>query len=276
MDFTRGQLSKKFNSKKLNAKNKGIPFTLTKEQYINMYTFHNGFCDYTGEPMSTDRLADDYVSLERVDSNTGYTASNVCLIRSDVNQLKGASFDCVSKEGFTKALVSLERIDMKLLVKLCDTLYSPDKIAAIKNKYEVLFDINKETKDNTITTHTQEEVPVTQTNTDTTTNKNPELQYTHMYYTFGTEIESLEGEFNLSYSDYKRLITRKYCQLTDKVLTTDSASVWVIDKSLPVCKKNILIVDKFVSGALDMFMVNGKLNLIELKKLCKNLISKGE
>lgn len=279
MKFSRDRLVSKYNSKVNNATQKGLQVTLTLEQYICMYLCHDGLCDYTRLPMSDNVNDVNYVSLERIDSQVGYTPNNVCLIRADVNALKGTIFDVVAKQGFTKHTVDGSRVDAELLVKLCDTIYNPTKMEAIKNKYKLMFDKYKLLGDNhTIeideapTSITQEETTVTQQ----TINKNPELQYTLMYHTFGSQIEALDVEFGLSYSDYKRMITRKYCQLTDKVLSAETAAVWVVDKTLPVDKNNVLVVDKFVAAGLDMFMVNAKLNLVELKKLCKNLITKGE
>lgn len=279
MNFTREVLSDKYDFKIRTAKERGITVTLTREQYITMYMCSDGKCDYTGFPMCEDKNSTTYSTLERINANRDYSYDNVCLIRSDVNCFKGGVFDLVAKGEVNPSKFNYAKLDPRMIVKLCDTIYNPTKMEAIKNKYKEMFDryeLLGDTPaieiDEAPTSITQEEITVTQQKI----NKNPELQYTLMYHTFGSQIEALDVEFGLSYSDYKRMITRKYCQLTDKVLSVETAAVWVVDKTLPVDKSNILIVDKFVANGLDMFMVNAKLNLVELKKLCKNLITKGE
>jgi hypothetical protein len=264
------QLVKKYQIKAHNAKEKGIEFALTEAQYVLMYQKCSGLCDYTGMKMGNVSTNGNYVSLERVVNTEGYTPSNICLIRQDVNALKGYTFDAVAK-GVEVNLPS--KMSGSILVKMCDTLYNPIKMQAIKDKYTKLFaTLNPVCNNAPIELVQQPEVTETMQPTIT----NLELLYTKMYYTFGTQIEQLGVEYELTYAEYKRMITRKYCQLTDRLITPDSATVWVVNKSLGVTKDNVLVLDSKVGEGLDVFMVNGGLSLLELKKLCKNLIVKGE
>ena len=264
------QLVKKYQIKAHNAKEKGIEFALTEAQYALMYQKCSGLCDYTGMKMGNVSTNGNYVSLERINNNIGYLPSNICLIRQDVNMLKGATFDAVTKGADAKHAT---KVNSNMLVKMCDTLYNPIKMQAIKDKYTKLFaTLNPVCNNAPIELVQQPEV----TETMQTTTTNLELLYTKMYYTFGTQIEQLGVEYELTYAEYKRMITRKYCQLTDRLITPESATVWVVNKSLGVTKDNVLVLDSKVGEGLDVFIVNGGLSLLELKKLCKNLIVKGE
>jgi hypothetical protein len=276
MNFTTERLKTKYNSKKSNATNKGIEFNLTYEEYEAMFLQSNGMCDYTGMVMSDDVTATNYVSIERLNANEGYIPSNVCLIRTDANKVKGEVLDTADK-GLSNYKVS----DNIMLAKVCETIYNPTKLAVIKNKYKILFDSLKVKVDNTIQSgHIIEPVyPATIKKeiimTTTIIHVNPELILTQKYYQFGTQIESFEVGFELTYGEFKRMVGRKCCQLTNRPLTVDTATVWVMDKGLSVCKDNVLVLEREVAEALDVFVVKAGIGYSGLLTLCKNLGLKG-
>lgn len=279
MNFTTERLKTKYNSKKSNARNKGIEFDLTYEEYEAMFLQSNGMCDYTGMVMSDDVAAANYVSIERLCANTGYICSNVCLIRTDANKVKGEVLDTADK-GLSNHKVS----DNIMLAKVCETIYNHTKLAAIKNKYQILFDSLKVKVDNPIQsgnvietiypTPTKKEInmntPITSITT-VTIHVNPELLLTQKYYQFGIQIESFGVGFELSFGEFKRMVGRKCCQLTNRTLTVDTATIWVMDKGLSVSKDNVLVLEQGVAEALDVFVVKAGIGYSGLLTLCKNL-----
>lgn len=267
MDFSKDTLRKKYNSKQQRAAERGLEFTLTFSQYEAMYNKSNLRCDYTGMVMSLNQSADNYISLERLDSTKGYVPDNVCLIRKDVNKLKGVTTDLAEK-----GVKGNNKVDSILLHKMCQTVYNPVKIQQIKDKYKKLFDsvatnIDTTTNDETLTQG--DDTPMT---TETVQYVNPELYFTRAYHDFGSQVESFGGEFKMTYSEFKRLVDRKTCQLTKRPVEASSVRMWVVDKSTPVCKTNVMAVDIKVCAGLETFMLSSGLSLTELRNMCKNLI----
>lgn len=68
-------------NKKKNAKNRGIEFTLTPEQFYSLYT--EKYCFYTGV-----ELTEENRSIDRIESDKGYTADNVVACDKDFNKRK--------------------------------------------------------------------------------------------------------------------------------------------------------------------------------------------
>lgn len=70
------------------AKLKGYEYNLTMENLEQMYTHQNGRCYYSGIPMTFATHDESLASVDRVDSNRGYTVDNVVLTASIVNLMK--------------------------------------------------------------------------------------------------------------------------------------------------------------------------------------------
>lgn len=75
---------------------KKIEFSITVDTLKNIYKSQNGKCYYTGTPMKikhpNDPQRDPFIiSLDRIDSNRGYTPENVVLCCWGINSLKGAN-----------------------------------------------------------------------------------------------------------------------------------------------------------------------------------------
>jgi hypothetical protein len=81
-------------SVKRRAKRKNIPYDLTADFILNMYIRQNGKCAISGMDISLPKNNDEYakhlhtVSVDRIDSNKGYTKNNVQLLHKDINRMK--------------------------------------------------------------------------------------------------------------------------------------------------------------------------------------------
>ena len=103
---------------------------------------------------------------------------------------------------------------------------------------------------------------------------NPELVIASSYANLGKFIEvQCASEFKLTYSQFKTLITRKKCMLTQKELpaSLNERRLWVVDKTLPVSKNNVLVTTKELQTTLDTMMVSAKLSLKDLQMIGKVL-----
>lgn len=73
------------------ASNKGIPFTITKEDLLELWEQQNGLCNISKIPMTYEldngRVFTN-VSVDQKNPGQGYTKENVQLVCSAVNQLK--------------------------------------------------------------------------------------------------------------------------------------------------------------------------------------------
>jgi hypothetical protein len=78
----------------------------------------------------------------------------------------------------------------------------------------------------------------------------------------------------LSFSQYKKTLLRSKCQITGDKLPEDvtERSVWVKDKTKPVCKDNIICTTKTLANSLDKFEAESKMSFIEMKKVFKGLV----
>ena len=86
-----GALRFRFNMKKSCARRRGIPFTLTFEDFKGLYEQQAGRDGYTGEQMSFDfgqGRSRKTASLDRIDNNGGYTPGNVMFCRLATNGKK--------------------------------------------------------------------------------------------------------------------------------------------------------------------------------------------
>lgn len=284
-------LQRKYSAKKKNAAERGINFDITFKEYCHIFNTNNGYCDYSGMLMSFDHnfrtgeVPSNYATLDRVDGAIGYTLSNLVLCRKDSNTVKAAGIEHNSK--FSSSLSPEDRV---LLEKICQTLFNPTKLAGLKQKYllpkeETVVTItptNTKPQDSTMTkpipldtqlkpseTPVDKEKPVT----EVIALGNPELSLAEGYASFGREVESFGAEYNLTFANYKTLMSKVFCQLSKKRFGQDGnvATIYVVDKLKPIDKFNCLVVEKNLCNSLDIFTASGKLNVDELKTVAKNL-----
>lgn len=236
----------KYKAKVQSSRKRGIDFKLTQEDFIRIYEVNGGVCDYTGEPLNFTHEDPLQASLERIDPYKPYEYGNICVISMLANKTKGFLLETKANEGKYK----ITNHHREIIPVICKVLEDKELLDNIRNKYIG-------------------ELPLEQ---NTSAPNNPEIVIARLYAGFGNFIEDKCGStYNLSYNDYKKLISRKKCQLTGRKLPEDLSQIglFVIDKSQDVSKENILVTSKDVQNALDTMIVSTKLTLKELKTLCK-------
>lgn len=92
-----GRLSKQhFSMIEFLAKKRGIEFNITIEEAWNIYTKQKGLCKLTSLPIDFSgqrqrkKGIEQTASLDRIDSNKGYTIDNIQWVHKDVNRMKNA------------------------------------------------------------------------------------------------------------------------------------------------------------------------------------------
>ena len=75
------------NAKK-NAAKRGHVFDLTIKDILSFWELQQGVCAYSGREMTLKASQLNTVSLERIDSSTGYIPSNTVLVCQAINRMK--------------------------------------------------------------------------------------------------------------------------------------------------------------------------------------------
>jgi hypothetical protein len=77
-----------FANCKFGAKDRNIPFKLTKEDIENLCINSNGKCAISGRSLTTEFNSPWKASIDRIDSTKGYTKNNIQLVGTMVNTAK--------------------------------------------------------------------------------------------------------------------------------------------------------------------------------------------
>lgn len=95
------------NSKR-GAKERNIPFHLTKEDIKGLLIASNGICALSGLPMDTMFNSQMKASIDRIDSSKGYTMDNVQIVAGCVNRAKNA----LSQKDFVKLCKAVVKVNV--------------------------------------------------------------------------------------------------------------------------------------------------------------------
>jgi hypothetical protein len=191
-------MTSKYNAKKKNAKDRGIPFTLTIKEYKSLLE-NSDICDYTGIKFDSNVHSK---SIERMNDNLGYQADNVIVVSRRVNSLKDGYID--KKNGGHKLTVQ----DLELIKKTQETLdtKTPEQLTA---KYRIGLGEGINMTNNTDKKHSEA----------LTDDKvvNPDIALATSYL---TQCERIQG-FMVTIDKYKKLINKKTCTVTGRTFDKD-------------------------------------------------------
>ena len=281
MNFTIEGLKQKYENKKKNACSRGIDFSLTEYEFIKLCLFlkENKQCAYTDKTFVFKSTTNgtpkpNYPTLERVDNSIGYILGNVIWVTYHSNFLKSKWEDSLCSQ------ITFSKNEFKTVQQI---LGSKDKVE------EQLNNIYKFVKgESTVTTESKEKNGIlsskdennnsdckTKNATDEVESKmyevNADVELAQMYAQFATHCREHVG-FPLSFNEYKKLMSRKQCQLSmQKFDEEHKKSLFVIDKTKVVDVKNLLVVDLKLRHQLDTFIGKMKLDNKQLKKVFMNL-----
>lgn len=281
MNFTIEGLKQKYENKKKNACSRGIDFSLTEYEFIKLCLFlkENRQCAYTNETFVFKSTTNgtpkpNYPTLERVDNSVGYVLGNVIWVTYNSNFLKSKWEDSLCSQ------LTFSKDEFKTVQQI---LGSKDKVE------EQLNNIYKFVKgESTVTVESEEKNEILsskdENNSSDCKTKNATNEVESKMYAINTDVDLAQTysifaehckehvDFLLSFNEYKKLMSRKQCQLSmQKFDEEHKKSLFVIDKTKAVDVKNLLVVDLKLRHQLDTFIGKMKLDNKQLKKVFMNL-----
>lgn len=281
MNFTIEGLKQKYENKKKNACSRGIDFSLTEDEFIKLCLFlkENRQCAYTNETFvfkstTNGQPKPNYPTLERYDNNLGYTIGNCIWVCYHANFVK-SKWESNNYNQITFSKAEFETVQQ--------ILGSKDKVEEqLNNIYQF---VKGET---TVVTESKQEnenlSPKQENNNSDCEVKNATAEVESKMYEVNADVELAQMyaqfaehckdhvDFLLSFNEYKKIMSRKQCQLSmQKFDEEHKKSLFVIDKTKAVDVKNLLVVDLKLRHQLDTFIGKMKIDQKTLKKVFNNL-----
>lgn len=281
MNFTIEGLKQKYENKKKNARGRGIDFSLTEDEFIKLCLFLKGNkqCAYTDKEFVFKSTTNgtpkpNYPTLERVDNSVGYVLGNCIWVTYHSNFLKSKWEDGLCNQ------LTFSKTEFKTVQQI---LSSKDKVAEQLNKiYQFVKGealVTTESKEKNEILCSRDENNNSNCETKNATNGveskmyevNTDVELAQMYVQFAEHCKDYV-DFLLSFNEYKKLMSRKQCQLSmQKFDVEHKRSLFVIDKTKAVDVKNLLVVDLKLRHQLDTFIGKMKLDQTTLKKVFSNI-----
>ena len=281
MNFTVEGLKQKYENKKKNAHSRGIDFSLTEYEFIKLCLFlkENRQCAYTNETFVFKATTNgtpkpNYPTLERVDNSIGYVLGNVIWVTYHSNFLKSKWEDSLCSH------ITFSKAEFKTVQQI---LGSKDKVE------EQLNNIYKFVKgEATVTTESKEKNGILSSKDENNNSdcqvKNAITEIEPAPYQINNDVELAQTysnfaehcrhhvDFLLSFNEYKKLMSRKQCQLSCiKFDEEHKKSLFIVDKTKTVDVNNLLVVDLKLRHQLDTFISKVKMDSKALKRVFSNL-----
>lgn len=281
MNFSIDGLKQKYENKKKNAQSRGIQFSLTEAEFVKLCLFlkENRQCAYTNETFVFKSTTNgtpkpNYPTLERVDNSVGYVLGNVIWVTYHSNFIKSKwednlynqlTFSKIEFKTVQQILGNQDKVKEQL-----DKIYKfvkGETIVSVESKQE-----NENLSPNQENNNSNCEVKNATAEVESKMYEvNNDVELAQTYATFATHCREYV-DFLLSFNEYKKLMSRKQCQLSCiKFDEEHKKSLFVIDKTKAVDVKNLLVVDLKLRHQLDTFIGKMKLDNKQLKKVFMNL-----
>lgn len=251
-----------YNDKKKACIPRAIEFNFTLEEFYRFWKLKDEVtCFYSGKEFCSKApakgsLFDLRPTIERIDDEKGYSLDNCVWVNSTCNKLKNEYI-----------LLKKPEEDMDLAYR--STVVRIKKILNNESYFEEQFKVYKQNK----LTLTEENVKAAEAHRELTEKLN-EVYLCELYYKFGKQLlVDLKKDFDMSFSEFKRIITCKRCKITKRDLPVDirERALYIKDKTLPINVDNVLCTTVKVSNALDTFSVHADLDYDMMKEVFYNI-----
>ncbi|AUR92179.1 hypothetical protein NVP1170O_066 [Vibrio phage 1.170.O._10N.261.52.C3] len=255
-----------YNSKKDSAEKKRMTsFELTLEEFARFWTARDKFvCAYTGKPFVTKAGKDhaQFPTIDRIDHKGPYSRGNILWVGLDPHEVKTRYIE--NGESLPQGAVTL--IKHKHRIEKC-LKYGYDQM--MKPYQEMWAELDKEL----------EEEALHQKKIDEGKQKvEKDIILTQMFLEYSRDVKNAGGDFLITYSDFKKELTKKTCALSGVELPDGlpSRTLWVVNPLKDVTIDNVMVMANDTQKALDHLRGSCKMGSKELALLGKGLINLGE
>lgn len=275
MKLDEQELKKRFESKKRDARKRGIDFKLTLDDLKVLFLRNNGYCDYTGVPFDNDKHK---ISIERIDDKKGYERGNVCLTSAQVNRIKDYALD--------KTEIKVVRIDQvqEEILKVVQQKVTPEYQKFLSYKYNSLCKFESNVYKNhfkgvdyskfydKVSGVVTQKVELSRNNEGVLKMSDRQIasdvRIASYYSDMAKHASSEKKDFTVSFAEFKAKFSGTKCKLTGEPVELSQKVFILLDQDKGYTKDNIVLVGKDVGAKM---VEASKLLGMSIPEMAKNL-----
>lgn len=268
-----------FKRKQDSCKSRGIKFLLSLNEYVALMNSRSTMrCSYSGRKFNmTDYDHKDYPTMERVKQDGPYSRSNTIWVTSQCNKLKDDFIDKgLSMKGIGAESINLVQRIKKFLNKPHEEIMQPyydlydfvEQQQAEKDSRDIELQ-NKVNHIRNEQTRLEKEAVEKARVDEIKTKVYSEVELAKHYIKQVEGFEKFSKVYELTIKTHRDIVRKTKCSVSgEKFGSLNDKWLWVIDKSKPLGKDNLLVVTLNMSNTLDLLQVAcGGDNKVMLKGL---------
>lgn len=275
MKLDEQELKKRFESKKKDARRRGIDFKLTIEDMKALFLRNDGKCDYTGVPFDNNKHK---ISIERIDDKKGYERGNVCLTSAQVNHIKDYALD--------KTEIKVVRIDpvQEEILKVVQEKVTPEYKKFLSYKYNALSKFESNVYKNhfkgvdyskfydKVSGVVTQKVELSRNNEGVLKMSDRQIasdvRIASYYSDMAKHASSEKKDFTVSFAEFKAKFSGTKCKLTGEPVEMAQKVFILLDQGKGYTKDNIVLVGKDIGAKM---VEASKLLGMSIPEMAKNL-----
>lgn len=236
---------RRYERKRKEASKRKISFDITIEQYIRLHEMlSKGLvkCFYTDSSFVHRKDHPNCATLERLCDRMPYRIDNVVWVTKKSNEIKDSVFDKKSKKT---SLLSDNELHISKLIR--NSFNNAEKRESVRDFY-IKYCCHDCVFDKFEITHILSDVTELIDQEITEDLSEPpfvcdDIDICRLYQEFYSI--NNKSDFDLPFSDFKKLITTKHCELTgERIYSPEDAMIFIKTDSLPISLSNCVITTK--------------------------------